>query len=112
MNKILHMLSSFFSKSEFDLDGYHFKNEYKKDKNNVLLDVRTGTEHDSGSLPSAINLDFLSSSFSSSAAALPKDKAYFVFCRSGSRSSSAVSMMRKMGYNAYNLVGGIGAWPS
>ena len=112
MDKIFQMLSGFFSKSEYDLSGDYFKIEFKKSENNVLLDVRTPAEHNNASLPSALHIDFLDPSFSSSVGKLRKDKNYFVFCRSGSRSASAVSIMRKMGFEAFNLVGGIGAWPA
>ncbi len=33
MNKLFQMLGSFFSKDAYDLDGYHFKNEFNKNKN-------------------------------------------------------------------------------
>jgi rhodanese-related sulfurtransferase len=39
-----------------------------------------------------------------------KDKEIIVYCRSGGRSGQSVQFMRKQGYNALNLVGGILAW--
>ncbi|MFN3814153.1 MAG: rhodanese-like domain-containing protein, partial [Aquificaceae bacterium] len=42
---------------------------------------------------------------------LPKDKVYIVYCRSGERSAFATYFLRHMGYEAYNLAGGILAWP-
>lgn len=105
------MLSSFFSKGQYDLDGHHFKTEYNKSRDNVLLDVRTIAEYKSGSLSKALHADYFSPSFLQLIEQLQKDKTYFVFCRAGNRSSSAVNTMRKMGFNAYNLNGGIGEWP-
>lgn len=32
MNKLFQMLSRFFSKGPYDLDGYHFKNELTRTK--------------------------------------------------------------------------------
>lgn len=111
MNKLLQMISSFFSKGAYNLDGYHFKNEFTKSSDAVLLDVRTKPEYAPGALPSAIYIDFLGSAFSLELAKLDKAKRYFLYCRSGKCSSSAVSEMRKLGVEAFNLVGGIGTWP-
>lgn len=105
------MLSSFFSKGAYDLDGYHFKQEYRKEHGGILIDVRTTSEHNSGSIDGAVHIDFLSADFTNEITKLDKTSRYFVFCRSGSRSSAAVSQMRKSGIEAFNLVGGIGSWP-
>ena len=105
------MISSFFSKGAYDLNGNHFKNELKKSSTGILLDVKTDQEYAIGTLPSSIHIDFLGSAFSSELAKLDKGKRYFVYCRSGNRSSSAVLEMRKLGVEAFNLVVGIGAWP-
>lgn len=73
----------------------------------VLLDVRTPAEFREGSLPNAINLDFFSPTFQSEIKKLDPQKTYFVFCRSGSRSAQACSLMNKSGFNKlYNLAGG------
>lgn len=89
--------------------------DYKKAKemlekdNVVLLDVRTPQEHIQLRIPNSIliPLDELRYTFRS----LPKDKVYIVYCRSGERSAFATYFLRHMGYEAYNLAGGIIAWP-
>jgi rhodanese-related sulfurtransferase len=43
---------------------------------------------------------------------LDKNKTYFVYCRSGNRSGQACMMMSDLSLKAYNLIGGIGAWPN
>ena len=40
-----------------------------------------------------------------------KDETVYVYCRSGNRSGQAVSILKKLGIKAFNLSGGIGAWP-
>ena len=79
MDKTVKILGSFFSKSEYDLDGYHFKNEFKKNRDNILLDVRTTAEHNSGSLGAALHADFLSPSFLSSEGNLEKKQNLLYF---------------------------------
>jgi len=75
----------------------------------VLLDVRTPPEHFQVRIPNSmfIPLDELRFKYKE----LPKDKKYIVYCRSGERSAFATYMLRQLGYEAYNLAGGIITWP-
>ncbi|NPA32431.1 MAG: rhodanese-like domain-containing protein [Aquificae bacterium] len=77
--------------------------------NVVLLDVRTPQEHAQVRIPNSVllPLDELRYAFQN----LPKDKKYIVYCRSGERSAFATYFLRQMGYDAYNLAGGILLWP-
>ena len=104
-------LNSFFSKSESDLDGYHFKKMFEATPKAQLMDVRTFNEVMSGTIGRALNIDFMSNDFGTKIQKLDIDKTYFVFCRSGGRSAAAVKQMQRHGLKAYNLVGGINAWP-
>jgi rhodanese-related sulfurtransferase len=105
------MFDIFSKKKPTDLNGQEFKNKFSDDKNAVLLDVRTPGEFQSGAIVSAKNIDYMAPDFKAKLAKLDNSKAYFVYCRSGNRSGNAVSIMNKEGFNAFNLVGGIGAFP-
>lgn len=94
-----------------NLDGNTFKDRYNKAGKAELLDVRTPGEFASGTIPGAKNIDVTSAQFQQALKTLDKDKEYFVFCRSGNRSGSACDMMAAQGFKAYNLAGGVGAWP-
>ena len=94
-----------------DLDGTTFKTKYTNAPKAELLDVRTAGEFASGTIPGAKNLDVTSPQFQSALHTLDKDKEYFVFCRSGNRSGSACDLLIAHGFKAYNLSGGVGAWP-
>ncbi|MBC5773086.1 rhodanese-like domain-containing protein [Pontibacter sp. KCTC 32443] len=94
-----------------DLDGSTFKTKNKNALNAELLDVRTAGEFASGTIPGASNLDVTSPQFQQALQQLDKGKEYFVFCRSGNRSGSACDLMTAHGFKAYNLSGGISAWP-
>lgn len=83
----------------------------KKKSQGVLLDVRTETERlKQGFLIDSRHLDFYRNDFNEQLDKLPKDKAYFVYCRSGQRSGQTVETLRRKGYKAYNLKGGFNAW--
>lgn len=86
-----------------------FQNELSDDV--VVLDIRTPEEYASGKIAGAINLDFYSSDFENQLAQLDKTKEYKIYCNSGNRSSSALSMMRDMGFSDVSeLSGGIQSW--
>ena len=78
----------------------------------VVLDVRTQEEFESGYIPKAINIDIqMVPSFIDEINSLDKNKSYYVYCRSGARSSQAVQLMRELGFNnTFNLLGGILDW--
>jgi rhodanese-related sulfurtransferase len=105
------MFGSFFTANPADMDGVAFKNAFETTAGAVLLDVRTPSEYAGGCVPGAVNLDIMSADFQHKINALDKDKAYFVYCRSGNRSGQACQFMKSLGLKAFNLVGGIGAWP-
>ena len=99
------------TKAYKSLNGREFKEEYNNGKQPVLIDVRTAGEFACGSIPDAKNIDIMSADFQKQIASLDKSKNYFLFCRSGNRSAQACSIMAEQGFNAYNLKGGVGAWP-
>ena len=99
------------TKNYEDLDGNTFRTKYQSSPKAELLDVRTAGEFAGGSIKGAKNLDVTSAQFQQALKTMDKDKEYFVFCRSGNRSGSACDMLTAQGYKAYNLSGGIGAWP-
>lgn len=85
----------------------------KNDSDLIILDIRTPTEFKDGHLENAQNIDFYGQNFSSQINNLPKHRPIVLYCRSGSRSSSAFTMMQGMGFAVvYNLTGGINGWTS
>lgn len=105
---------NFFSAKEKlfeNLRGADFKQKYNETENAVLVDVRTAGEFNSGTLPKAMNMDFLSTAFMDKFRKQDKNKTYFLFCRSGARSAQACEVLSQEGFKVYNLAGGIGAWP-
>ncbi len=79
------------------------------DENAVLLDVRTPQEYRSVRVPNSvlIPVDDLRFKFRE----LDKNKKYLVLCRSGNRSAFATYALRQLGFDAYNVMGGIISWP-
>ena len=83
---------------------------FRKDKW-LVLDVRTKEEYISGNINADYNFDYYSPTFAEKLNELSKEKNYIVYCKSGGRSSKAMSLMKELGFkNVKNLEGGITAW--
>ena len=77
----------------------------------IILDVRTPEEFASGHIQGAVNIDFNSGDFANEITRLNPSETYAVYCRSGSRSGQAASIMHKAGFHdVSNLNGGVIDW--
>ncbi len=93
-----------------DLTAADFMAGISSDQNVVILDVRTASEFGAGHLKGAIKMDFLSGEFAQKLDSLDTSKSYYVYCRSGNRSSAACKQLAKVGCEkVYNLIGGYGS---
>lgn len=85
------------------------------DEGALLIDVRSITEYNQGHIDGAINIDVqeilnATDSLTYENASISKNKKIIVYCRSGSRSSSAAEKLIELGYtNVYDL-GSIDNW--
>ena len=82
----------------------------KKERNIVLLDVRTDTERKQGSIRGSYHIPLTSLSSSQNELKKFKDAEIICYCRTGNRSLNAAAKLKKMGFNASNLKGGIIRW--
>ncbi|MDH3698413.1 MAG: rhodanese-like domain-containing protein [Flavobacteriaceae bacterium] len=96
----------------FDIDKEAWADGIKKDKDVVILDVRTQEEIEEGYIPGALHNDiYQRQSFLDKLEPLDRDKNYYVYCRSGNRSEQACAVMHSLGFkHTYNLPGGIIEW--
>ena len=86
--------------------------ELSKEKDYIVLDVRTPEECASGIIPGATPIDIMNQTlFMSEIMKLDKSKSYLVYCRSGNRSSQACQSLDELGIStSFNLTGGMLAW--
>ena len=96
----------------FDIDKEAWAEGIVKDKDAVILDVRTQEEIAEGHIPGALQNDIYErQEFLDQLEPLDKNKNYYVYCRSGSRSEQACAVMHSLGFKTtYNLPGGILEW--
>ena len=86
--------------------------EKRKEKDAVVLDVRTPEEFKAGHVPGAVNIDIADKDFDKKVAALEKDKTYLVHCARGGRSAKAVERIRATAKleKLFDFSGGMTAW--
>ncbi|MGB1043121.1 MAG: rhodanese-like domain-containing protein [Tenacibaculum sp.] len=76
-----------------------------------LLDVRTPSEWEKGSINNAIKINVTSNKFETLVLEkLNKEVPVYVYCRSGGRSKIASEILLKNGFEAYNVLGGYLDW--
>ncbi|HWF91836.1 MAG TPA: rhodanese-like domain-containing protein, partial [Terriglobales bacterium] len=80
--------------------------------NILLLDVRSHGYYDSGALRIGGSVRFEPNNFAEEIKHLSKDKEIYVYCTCARDATSArvAFLLREQGYNAYVIVGGLGAW--
>ncbi len=77
----------------------------------VLLDLRTPDEYEEGYISGAENVNFYDETFKDQLKAMPRDKTYLIYCRSGGRSGRTAKLMAELGFKrVYDLKGGMNAW--
>ena len=74
-----------------------------------LIDIREPYEFKSGSILTAKNIP-MGNLLEQPQKYLIKDKTYYIMCQSGGRSSRAVSILLKQGYQVINVAGGMGSY--
>ena len=80
-------------------------------KDILLIDVRTPQEFASGHLENAVNMNYFDSDFDAQLKTLDKNKAVYLYCKSGRRSANAAEKLEDMGFvKIYDLDGGILNW--
>lgn len=78
-----------------------------------ILDVRTPAEFRDGHIANAVNIDFYENDFERNLEALDRNTQYFVYCRTGNRSSSTLKLMHRLGFTkVWHLDKGIVDWKS
>ena len=100
-----------FSFAYQDLNAKQFYEMIQKEKNVIILDVRTPQEYQEGHISNAINIPVQILGQQLDKLKNFKDKKILVYCRSGHRSAIASQILDRAGFkNVYNLKGGLFEW--
>lgn len=82
-----------------------------KESGGQLIDVREASEYNEGHADNAINIpldDILNGDYSK----LDKNKAIYVYCKSGVRAGKAKDALEKAGFKNVKSIGGLNDWQS
>ena len=91
-----------------NLSFEEFVERARRDPGAQVLDVRTREEFVQGSLEGAVNIDYLSEVLADELEALPRDKSYYVFCRTSRRSIRICVILQNAGFDrVYNMDNGL-----
>tara|TARA_B110000196_G_scaffold276651_1_gene254749 strand:- start:126 stop:446 length:321 start_codon:yes stop_codon:yes gene_type:complete len=95
-----------------DIDQNKWRSQLESEEDCLIIDVRTSEEFEEVRLPNSINIDFYNpQDFMQELEKLDKNKAYYIYCRTGSRSANTCELMKEIGFaKTYNLLGGITDW--
>lgn len=83
--------------------------DFLKTNQAVLLDVRTKEEYEAGYIENSVNIPLQRIEDVLERIA-DKNTPLFVYCQSGARSTSASSVLKKMGYSNVTNIGGISSY--
>lgn len=73
-----------------------------------IYSVRQAVDFEAGHIQGAVNNPYCAGMEQNFAAQLPTDKKIIVYCYSGQTASQTMAILRLLGYDAYNLSGGMG----
>jgi rhodanese-related sulfurtransferase len=82
----------------------------KKERNVVFLDVRTEKERKQSSIKGSYHIPVTDLMEREQELKKFKDAEIICYCQTGNRSLNAASKLKKMGFNASNLSGGMVRW--
>jgi rhodanese-related sulfurtransferase len=80
----------------------------REDESWQVVDVRTPEERPDGVIEGDVLIPL--AELSQRAGEIDPSRPALIYCRTGNRSSMAVSALRAAGYDAHNLAGGMVAW--
>ncbi len=87
------------------------KEQMDKNKNSILLDVRTEEEYEEIHIPESILIPLDTLEASAEEQMIDKSIPIFIYCRSGRRSVTAAQILLELGYTEVYDLGGIIDWP-
>ena len=112
---ILFILMSFVATSQEVTNALLNTENFKEvvvGKDVQLVDVRTPDEYNAGKIDDAINIDYFDQeAFKKEFEKFDKNKAIYLYCRSGHRSHESAVLLEQMGFKEiYDLEGGYIVW--
>ena len=98
-----------------DIDARALRDMLERGERVTIVDVRKGEDHAEGSIPGSVHFDAYDALHAGDERAmegleLPEGARVVTFCNRGHSGSVAAEQLRRRGYEAHSLEGGLEAW--
>ena len=98
-----------------NVDARTLRDMLERGEQVTIVDVRKREQHAQGAIPGSVNFDAYDALHAGDERAmegleLPEDARVVTFCNRGHSSAVAAEQLRREGYEAYSLEGGLEAW--
>jgi rhodanese-related sulfurtransferase len=98
-----------------NIDARTLREMLERGERVTLVDVRKREQHKEGSIPGSVNFDAYDALHSGDERAmeglkLPEGERVVTFCNRGTSRGVAAEQLRRRGYEAHSLEGGLEAW--
>ena len=108
---LLSSLASIQAQKKVEVSSQQVNTMLQKEKNWVVLDVRTPNEFNEGHINGAININIFDQDALSRIDKLNRKAKYIVYCRTNHRSGIAVEHMMQSGFKTiYQMMDGFPGW--
>jgi len=100
-----------------DIDARALQDMLQRGERVTLVDVRKREQHEEWSIPGSVNFDAYDALHAGDERAmegleLPEGERVVTFCNRGASGAVAAEQLRRRGYEAHSLEGGLEAWKS
>ncbi len=98
-----------------DIDARTLRDMLERGEQVTLVDVRKREQHEAGTISGSVNFDAYDALKAGDERAmegleLPEGERVVTFCNRGTSGAVAAEQLRRRGYEAYSLEGGLEAW--
>ena len=98
-----------------DIDARTLRDMLERGERVTVVDVRKREQHAQGAIPGSVNFDAYDALHAGDERAmeglkLPENARVVTFCNRGHSGAAAAEQLRRRGYEAYSLEGGLEAW--
>ena len=98
-----------------NIDARTLRDMLQRGERVTLVDVRKREQHEAQTIPGSVNFDAYDALHAGDERAmegleLPEGERVVTFCNRGASGAAAAEQLRRRGYEAYSLEGGLEAW--
>ena len=103
------------ARQQNNMDAGTLRDMLQRGERVTIVDVRKREQHEEGSIPGSVNFDAYDALHAGDERAMeglepPEGARVITYCNRGTSGAVAAEQLRRRGYEAYSLEGGLEAW--